>query len=96
MLRTVWALVFIGLAIGALWLAARGGSVARRWWQVFVVWTVGFWTVRGAQIALAGHDAAFVAVHTVLALVSIGLAVWSWPRSGASDASAPLQTADHG
>lgn len=43
---------------------------------VFCCWTVGVWLVRGADIAFAGdHDAGFVVVHSVLALVSIALAV---------------------
>jgi hypothetical protein len=39
------------------------------------VWTIGVWLVRGVQIALADHDAAFMAVHLVLGAVSIALAV---------------------
>ena len=39
------------------------------------VWTVGVWVVRGVQIALADHEAAFIVVHLVLAVVSIALAV---------------------
>ena len=38
-------------------------------------WTVGVWAVRGVQIALADHEAAFIVVHLVLAAVSIALAV---------------------
>ena len=36
------------------------------------------WAVRGVQIALADHSVGFIVVHTVLALVSIGLAVVAW------------------
>ncbi|MDH3704749.1 MAG: hypothetical protein OES57_01705 [Acidimicrobiia bacterium] len=98
LLRTTWAVVFIGLAIGALWLAWRHARSAVGWWRVFVIWTVGFWVVRGVQIAVAGHDAGFVAVHTVLALVSIGLALWSWPSGREPDArtTPPVHSADHG
>jgi hypothetical protein len=41
----------------------------------FVAWTVLVWIVRGVQIALGDHDAPFIAVHVVLAVVSIALAV---------------------
>ncbi len=40
--------------------------------------TVVAWVVRGISIAFADHSAAFIAIHLVLAIVSIGLSVWSW------------------
>jgi hypothetical protein len=46
--------------------------------QVLAGWTTVVWVVRAADIALGGdHEAAFVAVHVVLAAVSIGLAAWA-------------------
>ncbi|MDH4171894.1 MAG: hypothetical protein OEW42_20115, partial [Acidimicrobiia bacterium] len=86
--RTAWALVFIAFAVGAVVLAVRRsatepGSPRQRWMQAFVVWTVAFWAMRGTQIALADHQTSFIVVHTVLASVSVGLAVWSWPRPAA-------------
>ena len=43
---------------------------------VLGVWTTSVWLVRGADIALTSDEgAAFVAVHLVLAVVSVGLAV---------------------
>lgn len=57
---------------------ARGRVLTRaeaRAVEVIAAWTVGVWLVRGVQIALADHAVAFVAVHTLLAVVSIGLAV---------------------
>ncbi len=36
------------------------------------------WVVRGTQIALSDRSVPFIAVHEVLAVVSIGLAVWAW------------------
>ena len=52
--------------------------VQRRPWLAGAVlvlagWTTGVWVARFAAIATDGHDAGFVAVHLVLALVSIGL-----------------------
>ena len=39
-------------------------------------WTVLVWTVRGGGILLDDHEVGFKVVHTVLAVCSIGLAVW--------------------
>jgi hypothetical protein len=66
--RTVVALLFVGLALAAL-----------RWREVvmpFCVWTIGYWAVRSVQIIAKDHELGFTVVHTVLALISIGLAVW--------------------
>ena len=82
--RTALALVFTAFAAAtfAVWLRARrdGGRMSPRapaLVRAFAVWTVGVWVVRAAQIALADHSTAFIAVHTALALVSIALAVWA-------------------
>lgn len=72
--RTALALSFTvlaGLVVVAL--------VRRAAWREVAVkglagWTVGVWVVRAVQIAVADHSAGFVAVHLVLAVVSIGLA----------------------
>jgi hypothetical protein len=79
--RTVLSLTFTAFAVAVLWLWWQGrrrssadpiaGPVVR----TFAAWTVGVWAVRAVQIASAGHDAAFVAVHTALAVVSTALAV---------------------
>ena len=72
--------VLPAVVLGASWLVGtRRGSGPSRPLLVAVVafccWTIGVWVLRGADIAFAGdHEAAFVAVHTVLALVSIALA----------------------
>ena len=47
-----------------------------------VVWTVGFWLVRGGGILLDDHDAAFTVIHTALMVVSIVLAMWVWRTRG--------------
>lgn len=36
-----------------------------------------YWLVRGVEIFFDDHSAAFIAVHTVLAIVSVGLASWT-------------------
>ncbi len=40
------------------------------------------WLVRGTDIALGDHSAAFIAVHTVLAVVTITLGVWVLRKAG--------------
>ncbi len=53
-----------------------------RWFPAFIrafaAWTVAVWLVRMVGIALHGHEAAFVVVHAVLAVVSSVLAVAAW------------------
>ena len=78
--RVVLAVSFtlVGLAVLAVAWRARGrvltsGEVVAV--RVAAAWTVGVWAVRGVQIALADHEAAFIVVHVVLAVVSIALAV---------------------
>jgi hypothetical protein len=77
----VWrdALSFTVLAIAA------GVALWRRLAQATVVavgalaaWTVAVWVVRGIGILAADHDLGFKVVHTVLAVVSIALAVLAW------------------
>ena len=52
---------------------------------LLAVFTIVVWLQRGLAILVADHGAGFKAVHTVLALVSIALAVVAWwaiaPRS---------------
>jgi hypothetical protein len=66
--RTGVAVLFVVLAAVA---ALRPALV-----PVFALWTAGYWAVRGVQIILNDHGLGFTVVHTVLALVSIGLAAW--------------------
>jgi len=40
-------------------------------------WTTVVWVARGLGIAAADHPAGFIAVHLVLAVVSIGLSAWA-------------------
>lgn len=71
---TAWRIgvvvVFVVLAV-----FAAGGRLV----GVLIAWTVGYWLVRGGGILLDDdHDAGFKAIHTVLMVVSIGLAMWAW------------------
>jgi hypothetical protein len=71
--------VAVGLALvrRASWLQPAVGALAG--------WTIVVWVVRAAGIATGDHDAAFVAVHLVLAVVSIALATLAW-RTVTADA----------
>jgi len=70
------------LALAALaateWWAARPRPTTPRRFRARIaplaVWTVLVWAVRATGIALGDHEAAFIVVHLVLAVVSIGLA----------------------
>ncbi|MEY2446644.1 MAG: hypothetical protein QOH79_120 [Acidimicrobiaceae bacterium] len=64
----VLAASFLVLAAVALW--QRG-----RWITALAVWTIGVWAVRTPQILLDDQSTGFKIVHTVLALMSIGLAI---------------------
>ena len=72
--RTALALSFTGLAL------AVGHAVYHRspWLRSVVLalagWTVAVWVVRSVGIATADHEGAFIAVHLVLAVISIALA----------------------
>jgi hypothetical protein len=77
--RTLLAVSFTVLAIAA------GVALWRRLLQATVVavgalaaWTIAVWVVRGVGILVGDHDLGFKAVHTILAVVSIALAVLAW------------------
>ncbi len=75
------AVVFVVLAV-AVFVARRSDSrSATAVLGGLVVWTIGWWSIRGIGILLDGnHDTGFKVVHTVLMIVSIGLAMWAWTR----------------
>ena len=43
-------------------------------------WGIVVWLVRGTQILLGTWDLGFKVVHTVLAVVTVGLSAWVWQR----------------
>ena len=68
---TLLAVAFVALAVAVL-LTKCGRSAT----LALAGWTVAVWVVRLVDIALlSDHEAAFVVVHAVLALVSVSLAV---------------------
>lgn len=70
-MRVAVVVIFVALAV-AVFLARRHRSFGQLA-LVLVVWTVGYWLVRGGGILIGDYDAGFKAVHTVLMVVSIGL-----------------------
>ncbi len=86
-LRTLYAGIFLLTAAAIAFALTRRPDLLRPVIGVVAAWTVGFWILRGAQIAAGDHDAAFLAVHAVLAVGSIGLALNAWrsvARTGAN------------
>ncbi len=80
-LRTGFALVFVAFAVLTaveVWthrgrpLSVRGQAIL----AAFVVWSIGFWLVRGIGIIVDDHTASFTAIHTVLMVVSISMALY--------------------
>ncbi|MDW3217400.1 MAG: hypothetical protein R8F63_02195 [Acidimicrobiales bacterium] len=71
------AFVLLGVAVAVQW--RRGGRLDRIL-AVLVLWTVVWWSVRGIGIIIDDHEVGFTVVHTVLGVVSIGLAMWAWAR----------------
>ena len=98
--RLVVAGIFLGfagisIAVMAGWLKQHPvGST--RLVAIFCLWTIAFWSVRGAGLLLGDHEAGFKVVHTVLAGVSIALAVLlqRTDRRLAVDAAAHRAAAD--
>lgn len=71
------AFVVLGVATAVEW---RRGSRFVAVLAVLVLWTVSWWSVRGVGIIVDDHDLGFTVVHTVLMVISIGLAMWAWAR----------------
>lgn len=72
--------VALGLVLlGVLWRSRGRAFVATERLIVLAgaVVTALYWLIRGVEIFFDDHSGAFIAVHTVLATVSIGLAAWT-------------------
>lgn len=101
LLRTGYAAVFLIFGVGlAVRLWARRGqpltSGDRRFLVAFLVWTVGFWLIRGIGIIVDDHEVGFTVIHTVLMIISLsiaGLAATALRPGSPADASEPLASA---
>lgn len=69
---TVFGVVTLVAVIRA---RSKEWSGLKIWVAVFAAWTTGVWVWRAIDIAVSDHEVGFVVVHTVLAVVSIALAV---------------------
>lgn len=92
-----WARAALAVTLVAAGVAAGVGVVVmavRSWpvpppspvtvvWRVAAGLTVAVWVVRGVQITLDWRSVGFVAVHLVLAAVSMALAWGLWRAAGA-------------
>lgn len=79
LVATLPVIIFVALAVvTAVFLVrdAKSGSreqptpPAAKAAMTLAVWTIGYWLVRLPMILLASHPGGFIAVHTVLAVVS--------------------------
>ena len=82
LLRTGYAVVFLGFAVtlvALLWQRRPEplGSTGQRVLALFLAWTVVFWLIRGIGIIVDDHTTSFTVIHTVLMVISIGLAAWA-------------------
>ena len=73
-----WGRTGLALSFTVLALAVAHAVWHRTGWRSLAVkalagWTIGVWAVRGVGIATGDHSGTFVAVHLVLAMVSIAL-----------------------
>lgn len=90
--RTALAASFVVLALVvaiAGWRASRETLV--RAVGVLGVWTTVVWLVRATDILFGDHGAAFKLVHTLLAIVSVALALIAYRQ--ARHASEPVRSA---
>lgn len=71
--RTGLALSFTVLAAAVAMALWRGAGWLRSAVAALAAWTVAVWIVRAVGIVTGDHDTAFIVVHLVLAIVSIGL-----------------------
>jgi hypothetical protein len=95
--RTGLALSFTVLAVAAGWALWRRAGWSRPAVAALAGWTVVVWVVRAVGIATGDHEAAFIAVHLVLAAVSITLSASAWrtvspaPRPDHDPVGAPAE-----
>jgi len=71
--RTALALSFTILAVAVAYGVLRRTSWRRAVATTLAGWTMAVWLVRSIGIATGDHEAAFVVVHLVLAVVSVAL-----------------------
>jgi hypothetical protein len=78
--RLAAAVLFVALAVAVIVVERRQGQRGHVLLGFLAFWTIGWWSIRGIGIILDDRSVGFTVVHTVLMLVSIGLAMWAWQR----------------
>lgn len=73
--RTALAMSFTVLALAAAVAVWRRRPWGRPAVMALAGWTMAVWAVRTVGIATGDHEAAFIVVHLVLAIVSVALSV---------------------
>ena len=82
LLRTGSAIVFLafGITLTAMLWRRRPeplDPLGQRVLVAFLAWTVAFWLIRGIGIIVDDHTTSFTVIHTILMIISIGLAAWA-------------------
>ncbi|HEY9555208.1 MAG TPA: hypothetical protein VIR58_00655 [Acidimicrobiales bacterium] len=72
--RLALSLSFTVLVVAVGWAYSKRAAWLRPATFALAGWTTAVWAVRAVGIAFADHDAAFIAVHLVLAVVSVAIA----------------------
>jgi hypothetical protein len=83
--RLVLAGSFTVLAAVVIWAWVQRSAALRVSVLLLSGWTVGVWVARTIGIAGGDHSAGFVAVHVVLAVVSVALAALACRHHGPAD-----------
>jgi hypothetical protein len=84
--RTALALSFTALAVLVVWAVLARSARRRLAVLALAGWSLGVWVVRAVGIVGGDHSAGFIAVHVVLAAVSIALS-WLAVRTTGGDRS---------
>lgn len=74
-IRIAIVVLFVVLAIwaGVGWLRNRRLPI-----MVLIVWSIGYWVIRGGGILIGDWSASFKIVHTVLMVVSLATSTLAW------------------
>lgn len=75
-IAVITSLAFVGAAGALAFAHVRSLPGARRGAAAFALVSIVYWLIRATTIVVRDHPAGFTVVHTVLALVTVGLGVW--------------------
>lgn len=75
-IAVITALAFLGAAGALAYVHVRSHPGARRAAAAFALVSIVYWLIRAATIVVRDHPIGFIVVHTLLALITVGLGVW--------------------